>query len=352
MSVSNGYLISSLDNKYYFRGGCVATGNFEKIYGPFFTYVNQGANGTEMWTDAKRQAEAEMAQWPYQWLGIKSYYNRVNVKGQIALTDGTSADSTWIILSTPDSAFGWQRDRGPYMFWLRTKADGSFELPNVRAGRYTLFANKEGVWGEFRKDNIDIQGQSLNLGKLLWTPDNHGKLLWQIGIPNRTSKEFRNGSNMDQWDNYHTYRPTFPNDVDFVIGKSDYRRDWNYIHPAMVLGEKNPTAPWKIHFTLDKVPANKFRLTIAISSTRDAFLNVLVNRVKLGGYEYAYGKIDDSAGIRTAAYGLYTTHVITINPSLLHKGENIITLAHVNQKEWSYVMYDCIKMEEIEDMSQ
>jgi len=171
--------------------------------------------------------------------------------------------------------------------------------------------------------------------------------LWQIGIPNRTSKEFRNGSNLDQWDNYHTYRPTFPNDVDFIIGKSNYQRDWSYIHPATVLGEDGIKTPWKIRFNLDKIPTGNLRLTVAISSTRAAILNIFVNDIKLGEYEYAYGKNDDNAGIRTVAYGLYTTHVILLHPSVLHAGENIITLEDSNQREWSYVMYDCIKLESV-----
>ena len=351
MMNAGAWLISSLDNKYYFHGGCVVTGDFEKTYGPFYTYLNKGENGAEMWADAKRQAEVEMAQWPYKWFENKEYHERTTLKGQIVVTDGTSADSTWIILSHPDSTYGWQRDTGPYMFWVRSKTDGSFEIPNVHPGHYTLFANKEGVWGEFRKDNIEITANhSIDLGKLAWTPSNHGKLYWQIGIPDRTSKEFRNGNNFGQWDNYLTYRPCFPNDVDFVIGKSNYRKDWNYVHPAVAPPDDNKGTPWKIHFNLDKIPKGNLLLTIAISSTRQTFLKVMINNSFAAQYNYPYNKDDDSAGIRTAAYGLYTCHTITIDKAWLKTGENCITLVQTYLGAWSNVLYDCIKLEEVDNL--
>jgi rhamnogalacturonan endolyase len=298
-----------------------------------------------MWTDAKRQAAEEVAAWPYPWVDNPGYYQRATVKGRLTMSDASSPAGAWVLLSHPDPLNGWQWEQGPYWFFVRTAADGSFVLPNVRPGNYSLSIDQAGEWGEFRRDNIIVtDGTTADLGGLTFTPESHGKTIWQIGIPDRTSKEFRNGNNFHQWDNYLTYRACFPHDVDYVIGKSDYAHDWNYIQPARVPGETAPV-PWRIHFTLDKPPAAQTYLTIAICSTRDAVLDVLLNGSRIGEYTYAYDKTDDSAGIRTCPYGYYSEHVIPITPSQLKAGENIVTLVQTRIGNWSNVMYDCIRME-------
>lgn len=345
LNAAHGTPIIGMDNQYYVHSDIDAKGDFEKIYGPYFIYANQGENGAEMWTDAKRQAAEEVALWPYPWVANAGYHERATVKGRLTITDGSSPAGAWVLLSHPDPENGWQWEHGPYLFFVRTTADGSFVLPNVRPGQYALSIDQAGVWGEFRRENVVVtDGAALDLGELRFTPESHGKTLWQIGIPDRTSKEFRNGNNFHQWDNLLTYRPSFPHDVNYFVGKSDYTKDWNYIQPEFVPGETAPV-PWKIHFTRDKPPSGKSYLTIAICSTRDTKLDVLLNGNQVAEYDYVYGKNDDSAGIRSCPYGYYSEHVIAMEPSQLKAGENVITLVQVRHGNWSNVMYDCIRME-------
>ena len=42
-------------------------------------------------------------------------------------------------------------------------------------------------------------------------------------------------------------------EVHYVVGKSDYTKDWNYLHPAAVMGIGKPTT-WTIEFNLDVIP--------------------------------------------------------------------------------------------------
>jgi rhamnogalacturonan endolyase len=346
VDAAHGVPIVAMDNQYYVHSSIDAKGNFEKLYGPYFVYANTGESGVEMWTDAKRQAAEEVASWPYPWVDNAGYHQRATVKGRLTMSDGSSPAGAWALLSHPDPVNGWQWEHGPYWFFVRTGSDGSFLLPNVRPGQYSLSIDQPGEWGELRRDNINvIAGASVDLGDLTFTPESHGKTIWQIGIPNRTSKEFRNGNNFHQWDNLLTYRPSFPNDVDYFIGKSDYAKDWNYIQPERVPGETAPT-PWKIHFTLGALPPAESYLTIAICSTRDTKLDVILNGSNIAEYDYVYGKTDDSAGIRSCPYGYYSEHVIPIAPTQLKTGENVITLLQTRNGNWSYVMYDCIRMEE------
>jgi rhamnogalacturonan endolyase len=345
LSAAHGVSIIAMDNQYYVHSSIVANGDFEKIYGPYFIYANTGENGAEMWTDAKRQAAVEVASWPYPWVANAGYHQRATVKGRLTISDGSSPAGAWVLLSHPDPVNGWQWEQGPYLFFVRAAADGSFVLPNVRPGQYALSIDQAGVWGEFRLDNVVVtDGATVDLGDLRFTPESHGKTIWQIGIPDRTSKEFRNGNNFHQWDNLLTYRPCFPHDVNYFVGKSDYTKDWNYIQPERVPGETAPV-PWKIHFTLDKPPSAKSWLTIAICSTRDTKLDVLLNGTQIAEYDYVYDKTDDSAGIRSCPYGYYSEHVIPLDPSQLKAGENVITLVQTRDGNWSYVMYDCIRME-------
>src|SRR5690625_1272961 len=69
---------------------------WEKIYGPFYLYVNESTgtdaeeNVKEMWNDAKRKAEEEKNKWPYKWISdpIYAVEERSDVSGRLEITDG------------------------------------------------------------------------------------------------------------------------------------------------------------------------------------------------------------------------------------------------------------------------
>ncbi len=110
---------------------------------------------------------------------------------------------------------------------MRGDAQGKFSIPNVRPGVYTLHAIADGVLGELAVSNITVTpGKPLNLASLNWQPVRYGKQLWDIGIPNRTAAEFSGGNDYFHWGWYLKYPKLFPNDVNYVIGKSDFRKDW------------------------------------------------------------------------------------------------------------------------------
>ena len=87
----------------------------------------------------------------------------------------------------------------------------------------------DGVPGEFSQTNVTVAaGKSLEMGRLEWKPVRHGKPLWEIGVPDRTAREYLHGDHFWQWELYNDYPKDFPNDVNFVVGKSDFHKDWNY----------------------------------------------------------------------------------------------------------------------------
>ena len=78
----------------------------------------------------------------------------------------------------------WQNDAKNYEFWVRASDAGDFEIPNVRAGTYSLHAIADGVLGELTISNVVVApGQNLALGEIAWQPVRFGKQLWDIGIP-------------------------------------------------------------------------------------------------------------------------------------------------------------------------
>ena len=93
----------------------------------------------------------------------------------------------------------------------------------------------DGVLGEFTQTNLVVNaGYTTGLGALRWQPKRHGRTVWEIGVPDRTAREFRHGDHYWQWGLYFKYVEDFPNDVNFIIGQSDWRRDWNYVQPPRI----------------------------------------------------------------------------------------------------------------------
>ena len=75
--------------------------NDEKLFGPWFTYVNTG-EGAAAIADAKKKAAAEQAKWPYRWMEEPLYpLNRTKVTGQLKVADGRTAAGAMVVLGAP-----------------------------------------------------------------------------------------------------------------------------------------------------------------------------------------------------------------------------------------------------------
>jgi rhamnogalacturonan endolyase len=328
----------------------VAAGeNWRKVYGPWMLYLNHGSTTDAMWEDAKRQAQALRAAWPPSWMHHPDFPledQRATVTGQLQLQDDqdpqASIAGAWVGLAaaSPD----WQQQANGYQFWVHAGADGKFSIPHVRAGSYTLYSFGSGVMDEFRHDNVEVKpGESLDLGALAWKPVRYGQQVWQIGTPDRTAKEFRHGDDYRQWGLWQKYPVDFPNDVNFIIGKSDPRKDWNY---AQVFVQKNgqwtPTT-WHILFDHPATPQPGLAvLRIALASTHNVKLSVFLNDKRIGGFNNPA----DNAMIRAGIHGQYSEQDIAFDAALIKQGQNTIGLqlggAGNVQKS---LMYDCIRLE-------
>lgn len=362
-SANRNMFVIHLEGKYYVNTATKITKDFDKLYGPFYFYINSGESREELWIDAKRKADDEKSKWPYKWISNEQFHQRGIVKGRVEIDGNYSSEDSWIILANPredvsEDYYGqWLHNIAPYKYWTKTAADGIFEIDNVRTGSYNIFVWKEGVFGELRKDNVIVNENKVNdVGLLTLKPIHKGESVWQIGIPNRNPTEFRNGNNFHQWDNYLSYQENFPNDVNYTIGESDYTKDWNYVQPAAIQGRWKPTT-WTVNFNLEKNPDKDGLLTV-VCAGRNANMDVVLNGSKIGDISITVKHI--GGHIRSAPYCELFVKEFKIKKELLKTGNNKILftfakgmtdtsasdIKDMHFKEWaSYISYDFLRFE-------
>jgi len=395
------------------------------------TAAEGSVDGTQraLWQEALRRARSEERRWPYAWLMDTNYppaSGRGSVTGQLVLTDpwdpAARMSNVWVGVTAPDwlparTGFGrgrrfgtngippsanpggldrtpvtgrdeggfrpspgaigrngmpvmqdWQRDAKHYQFWVRADEQGRFTIPNVRPGTYWLRAIADGVIGEFVRTNIVIEaGTRTAVGTLDWAPTRYGRTLWQIGVPDRTAREFRHGDDYWHWGLYFKYVNEFPDDVNFVVGQSDWRKDWNYVQPPRitrrqdlpVVGEEDEadtvemasnvraqgieSSIWRIHFNVPEAPGGEATLRLAFCGTHQGTdVEVVVNGESVG----RTGTLPSTSAMqRDGIQAFWIEKPISFDAALLKAGENVIQLkSHANS--WSQgVMYDCVRLE-------
>jgi rhamnogalacturonan endolyase len=395
--------------------------SWSKFIGPFLIYCNAARPGASvdatqrvLWQEALARARAEEARWPYGWLVDSNYpraWDRGAVSGQLVLHDPHDAAATmsnvWVGVTAPDfapsfSGFGggwrggtnrfgragapnafaggaigrtgfpalqdWQRDAKHYQFWVRADAAGRFVIPNVRPGNYWLRAIADGVIGEFTLTNVAVNAGIITaLGRQTWQPVRYGRTVWQIGVPDRTAREFRHGDDYWHWGLYFKYVDEFPHDVNFVIGKSNWRTDWNYVQPPRIMhrtdipveSEEDEAADaearrrdprdgvqssvWSIRFDLTNAPAGRATLRLAFCGTHQGCdVEVLVNGQAAGDT----GPLPSTSTMqRDGIRAFWIEKPIAFDAALLKAGENLIQLRS-RANTWSQgVLYDCVRLE-------
>jgi rhamnogalacturonan endolyase len=336
----------------------VAAGEtWQKIYGPFLLYCNSSDAGADAcWADAKAQVAAEKAAWPYTWLTDNPNYppvaERGTVSGHFILKDALKPDlkltNAWIGVAQPPPGGNWQFESNHYQYWVRPDAAGNFSIPNVRPGTYTFSAITDGAVGEYeQKDVVVTAGKTTALGDVTWKVPHKGKsIAWEIGVPDRSAKEFRHGTDYFHGYVWQNFQNEFTNPLEYTVGKSDWSKDWNYVQSWYQDGDKRDPWKWRIHFNLATVPPGDATMTFAIASAHGgAHIAVYVNDETKPLGVVTPSVQGGNAMLRESIHAKYCVEYLTIPTSRLVKGANTISLVQTNTDTQTHVMYDYLNLE-------
>ncbi len=213
----------------------------------------------------------------------------------------------------------------------------SMRLPMVCSAKFTL-------------TNVTVRaGDALRVGKLDWRPVRYGKQLWDIGIPNRKGSEFFKGDDYFHWGWYLEYPKLFPNDVNYVIGKSNFRKDWFF---EQVPHNENPnnttgtgvgrSTTWSISFTLPEAPLGKATLRLAICGVGTRTIEATVNDKSIGAVT---GLVYNATINRDGIQGSWGQHDLAFDASLMKAGENVLKLTIPGGGLMSGIVYDYLRLE-------
>lgn len=347
---------------HYGRSPAQPNPGWSHIWGPIFVYVNHGHGKSGLYKDAEKHAQTQEKQWPYPWLTSPVYAvkDRGTVAGQLIMKADVPEGGATVLLAQPGG--NWQRQGNKYVYYTKTDASGHFTMKHVRAGSYALYAYTKGAFGQFEHDHVMVKANQTNsLGKLTWIPEDQGHTLWEIGTPDRSASEYLQGNKYKQWGLWLRYPFDFPNGVNYYVGKSNYKTDWNYAQPLnktpgqrinLLAPFSNDPAVWKVHFNMKSIPSDsKGRLVIAIAARRDPDVKFELNGTEL--YEYK-SNLTDSAFPRSGISGDYVLLNIPFKTSVLKKGENTLSLVPARRlynsngqrmtDNYSSIMYDSLKM--------
>lgn len=275
------------------------------------------------------------------------------------------------------------RDAKNYQFWVKGSDDGTFTIPKVRPGTYTLHAWADGVLGEFAQANIVVKaGDAIDLGKLTWKPVRLGRQIWEIGVPNRKASEFLKGDGQNYWlwGWPLRYALLFPNDLTYTIGKSTPGKDWFFsqVPHAENLSFVNPEArdpanqrfgwvkaeslqqypqtdtqgPWRVYgrgrattwtikFTLDNPSRGTAAMRFALAGADGPGLTVSINGKEAG----AVRPMSTNALRYNTDRGIWQQRTLPFDASLLKPGENEIQLTFPAGELTSGVVYDYLRLE-------
>lgn len=346
-------------NHYHSEPTAIAAGEeWSKTFGPFLLYLNHvGGGPAASVRDAAQRTHAETAAWPYAWMPPSADYppaaGRGRATGTFKIADSAKPDLTsskaWIGLSQPTPGGNWQFESKNYQYWSRVAADGSFTIPHVRPGSYTLSAFADGAFGEFEKSGIEIKaGATTNLSDITWRiPRDRGRLVWEIGTPNRRADEFRHGDDYFQGYLWKNFGKEFSNPLEYHIGKSRPDRDWNYAHSAYPAANgKLEGWKWRIHFELDQAPAQDATLTIGLASADRARLMIYLNDGPKPIHTLVPKIQGGNALLREGIHAKYSDYRLPIPAKSLRKGKNTLTLLQSRTHSPAFhVMYDALSLE-------
>lgn len=305
-----------------------------KLYGPFLIYVNFDAdkNFEHLIADAKQMAHQQQEEWPFQWFKNELFpLDRSTVNGRLQVTTGQACDSIQVVLAEPGELY--VQNKG-YMFWALTDAQGQFSIKNVRKGTYTLhaYATKGDVTDELEQRDIVVDGSTVDLGTIDWTPLCYETKLFQIGENNRMSDGFK----LSDLPRAYGMWERVPSSLTYTVGTSNPQTNWYY-------GQVN-NGTWTVVFNSDETFTGTAHLTISAAGVGNSpRLAISLNGNSTGSWSPSP---NDASVYRSALLGgRHRLHTFDFPATRIKKGQNKLTLTMSGIGKNGGILYDCIKLE-------
>ena len=152
---------------------------------------------------------------------------------------------------------------------------------------------------------------------------------------------------------YLEYARLFPNDVNYVIGKSDFRKDWyfeqvphcedtnNTIATGDGMGTGRSTT-WSITFNQASAPHGKATLRLAICGISARSIDVTVNDQPAGTVT---GLVYNATINRDGIGGSWVEKDVVFDASLMKAGPNVLKLTIPAGGLTSGIIYDYVRLE-------
>ncbi|KAJ7591429.1 galactose mutarotase-like domain-containing protein [Mycena floridula] len=297
----------------------------DRTFGPVVMHFNSAPNASlhDLLFDAQIQARPSLNQF-YDDIAahVPGYVIRANrgtFQAAVNLPEGAVEPIAILALDGVDYQAN-AVDTTALQYWGEIDSvTGRVTIPQVKAGSYRLTIYAKGIFGDYIQDHVQVTAGKTTSLQVTWTPESHGKELWRIGVPDKSSGDFLHGDALTtskplhpaQYRNYwgaYDFPTDFPRGVNFTIGESNEATDFNYIHWS-VFGPTftRPTpvfdnlANWTINFNL---PSNLNLRTGQATFT-----------VQLAGVKTASGNTDVPNGDWS---NLPLTYYFNLNPGLTY----------------------------------
>lgn len=394
----DGIVYNYIVSNHHGEGTPNITNGFDRTFGPQF-YLFNGGKGSASLQELRSEAE-EIANphWNVAFydsiakhvVGYAPSNQRGSVKGTVKLPKGAVRP---IAILTVDGQYFQDNSAVPssYQYWTDINTDGSFSIDRVKEGKYRLTVYAEGIFGDFVRDGIIIHAGMQTALHDIWNQESAGAEVWRIGIPDKSSGEFRRGNARDPthplhppeyliyWGAYD-WRADFPGGINYTVGTSDPATDLNSAHWSVFGPTANDshidydtTNDWNIYFKLNSKQLNKRKtatLTLQLAAAKTAAGNTDVwnpaepyNNLSLESYinnqadplTLIVGFNQSSSCIVRSAVSCYQVGSRMEFPAdWLHVGDNVLRLHlpfNATDTETAilpatvYVQYDAIRLE-------
>ncbi|USP81226.1 polysaccharide lyase family 4 protein [Curvularia clavata] len=373
------------------------TDGFDRTFGPQYFHFNAGGSLEELRKDAEQYGQRP--EWNAEFYDSISKHvpnlvptsGRGTFKAKVALPKG--AKNPIAILTEngrnfQDNVF----DTKAYQYWENVSPNGDVTIPRVKAGKYRLTIYADGIFGDYTQDDVSVTASKTTSLAVKWVPESAGKELFRIGVPDKSSGEFRHGYTPSPThplltEEYRLYWAAydfiteFPQGVSFKVGRDDIASALNYVHWAVFGGKANSKRPvpvpdhqynWTILFDAKREELQgkkKATFTVQLAGAKTAAGNtdvynasepysnlpytVNVNGKDLEPWVIPYYQ-SSSCAVRSAVICYSLAHKFEFSAEMLKQGENkfVLSLPYNGTNyesallpESVYVQYDALRLE-------